>query len=356
MAVEDDLLRLIASLSEAGAVPKETLHALRAVIPAGRIASGERAIGLRQAGAEGLLRERTSQQLRKQRESALLGEEATGRDVARKTRTLAELKSQARKRMGLGARAKGAVRVTPFLQRGDPVIAGIAAAIRGLGLPQSEAEAAQLIADAEGRFEARKAQLVRQTAGDYRKRGLTPPESTNPLFEREGRLGSRTDIRQALDQSVREARIERRATRLRRVVGRRFGGRLPEGIGATIGKAEALGPDKGLVALADVRRQLPSLVRSAKLKGGLVKGGIGGGIAAILLPMIIKAVRGGDEPGQQLSPEAQMALMQQISASQDQGGIGFGRDLMNLNRALSAVKTLQGLTGQMTQPPVRQLV
>lgn len=84
----------------------------------------------------------------------------------------------------------------------------------------------------------------------------------------------------------------------------------------------------------------------AGMKGGLVKGAVGGAAAALILPAILKAFGGGDKQPQGINPALMQAAMMQGGA--DSGSMS--RQLMDLNRLLNAVKKIGELNAAVPQP------
>lgn len=98
-----------------------------------------------------------------------------------------------------------------------------------------------------------------------------------------------------------------------------------------------------------------SAQESQKLRGFAKKAGITGAVSALALPLIMRAFTGKSEDptGGALPPEMQLQLMQQLAAQQQKAGtVQTGRELINLNRALGAIKSIQQLIGLMGQPVV----
>lgn len=101
--------------------------------------------------------------------------------------------------------------------------------------------------------------------------------------------------------------------------------------------------------------EVSSARRGSMLKKGLV-GGLGGAVGVALLSKIL-----GQEK-QQVSPETQMALIQQLQGGGGQGeqepeGLRQGRDLLNLSRTLGIIKMMQEMAGlSQGHPQVAQVV
>ncbi len=116
------------------------------------------------------------------------------------------------------------------------------------------------------------------------------------------------------------------------------------------------------------RQQLESGRTVAEIQGenrkvgrarGIAGGAIGGAIAAFLASKILG---GGEGQQAKLPPELQLALMQQMprgGGGGEDGGLGEGRALLNMSRAVGLVKQMQDLaaaSGASQAPPVYRLV
>jgi hypothetical protein len=162
----------------------------------------------------------------------------------------------------------------------------------------------------------------------------------------------RTGVRAARRAEQKAVRAER-LTAKREAAVQRLG--LPSGLETPVrvaGKKTTLGALKtGKQFGAGVR----AAQESQKFRGFAKKAGITGAISALALPLIMRAFgeKGEDPTGGALPPEMQMQLMQQLAAQQQKAGtVQTGRELINLNRALGAIKSIQQLIGMMGQPVV----
>jgi len=101
-----------------------------------------------------------------------------------------------------------------------------------------------------------------------------------------------------------------------------------------------------------MKKGLPTAAAGAK-SAGRIKTGIKGLGAAALAALILPKMLGKKEQG--VPPEVQLAMMQRMSGggqgtSNADSQMSMGRDLLNLNRALSIVKMIQDMQGMQGQP------
>lgn len=302
-------------------------------------------LGRRAAGTEtrAALRFKEQQQIRKE-----------GRQERTRTARISEKQSgEAR----LAAERELREVAKPFAERkpgsGSPYRLAKARALR-LGVEPG------IVADIAASAQSARTQPALKRAATLQRLGITTGlETPVRVAGRQTTLGAlrsagefRTGVRAVRRAESKAAKAASLATRREAAV-QRLG--FPGGLETPVrvaGKKTTLGALKtGPQFGAGVR----SAQESQKFRGFAKKAGITGAISAVALPLIIRAFtgEGEDTEGRGLPAEMQIQLMQQLAAQQQQAGtVQTGRELVNLNRALGAIKSIQQLIGLMGQPVV----
>jgi len=307
-----------------------------------------------EASAEGILAkgEQARQTLR---ESAELKEHSLDRKQERIDTGVRQVAAEQNKQLQTLQAQAAKITGSRIVRSNDPVIKALAENAAKLDKTgQGVVAASAMLAAHENKVAASKHQTAAFIAEAFTAEGIPVDEAfVEKVANRTVETGRKVPNReiQAKIRAVKDARaLEAGNTRLRLATEGRPGG---EGV---LSKLRG-GGITDLPTLASAEKNLPGLLKAAGTKSKLMKGGVAAGLGALILPALFRSIRGDDQPkGSQLSPEMQMLMMQQLQQQQGQGGGASGRDMLNLTRSLSAIKSLQELMGMQNEPVARGVV